>query len=124
MLTLSELVTAIPHCWSVETRGGESFTGKHPAAGQCTVSSLLIQKYCGGSIIGCTVGSSKYSHVKHYFNELPGGVRVDVTAGQFSKQRVMRQFKVNPDGSTYIFGDTWARVEILEHAVRTYLWAN
>src|SRR5437868_3133593 len=80
-LTLDQLIRAIPHVWSPETRGNDRYTGDHPAAGQCVVSSLLIQRHCGGEIIRCHVGGD-YG-VVHYFNELEGGVKVDVTGAQF-----------------------------------------
>ena len=83
MLTLDDLIYGIPLSWGDDTRGNERAFGKHPAAGQCTVSSLLIQKHCGGKIVRCEVGATGYSGIVHYFNELEGGVKVDVTGGQF-----------------------------------------
>lgn len=120
-LTLDELVRAIPLCWNEETRGNEKFTGDHPAAGQCTVSALLIQRHCGGDIIRCQVGGDSYRRVVHYFNELDGGVKIDVAGGQFDRRSPYRLFQANPDPKVYIFNDTWDRVELLEWRVHDLL---
>jgi hypothetical protein len=114
VLTLTELVQVIPLAWNEETRGNEKRSGTHPAAGQCTVSSLLIQRHCGGVIVRCEVGGSTYARVIHYFNELDHGVIVDVTRAQFSHVKPFRKFKKNPDVSLYIFDDTRDRVDLLE----------
>lgn len=116
MLKLDELIYGIPLSWNEETRGNERFTGKHPAAGQCTVSSLLIQRHCGGKIVRTEVGSG-YAGIVHYFNELDGGIKIDVTGGQFKAISPYRKFKRDPDPSTYIFADTWDRVDLLESRV-------
>lgn len=117
-LSLDQLVYAIPFAWSPETRGAERYSGQHPAAGQCVVSSLLIKRHCGGDIVYCQVGGNRQSdRTVHYFNELPGRVKVDVTAAQFLRVSPYRKFKVNPPENTYIFNDTWGRVDLLESRV-------
>lgn len=123
-LTLDELVRAIPRAWNEDTRGNEKFTGTHPAAGQCTVSALLIQRHCGGDIIRCQVGGDSYRRVVHYFNELDGGVKIDVAGGQFDLRSPYRMFQRNPKQSLYIFNDTFDRVEHLEYRVLDVLNAN
>lgn len=107
-LTLGDLIHTIPLAWSAETRGKETFRGKSPAAGQCTVSSLLIQRHCGGIIMACAVGRAP-----HYFNDI-NGVWIDVTRQQFPRTWPYRSLKKEPAPSSYIFSDTWDRVELLE----------
>lgn len=120
-LALGDLVRAIPEVWCPETRGNESYTGDHPAAGQCVVSSLLIQRHCGGDIIRCQVGGESWRRVVHYFNELPGGVKIDVTGAQFDRRSPYRMFQVNPPVKRYIFNDTWERVDLMEWLVKQWL---
>lgn len=115
-MTLDQLIRAIPLAWNDETLGNEKRANNHPAAGQCVVSSLLIQRHCGGDIVRCAVGG-EYRRTVHYFNELEHGVKIDVTGAQFDRRSPYRLFKVNPDKKLYIFDDTWYRVDILESRV-------
>jgi hypothetical protein len=112
-MNLDQLVWAIPESWNEETLGNEKRHGTHKAAGQCIVSSLLVQRHCGGIIVRCNVGRT-YNIAVHYFNELPGGVMIDTTRAQFKSVSPYSSFKKNPPEDTYIFKDTWARVDILE----------
>lgn len=116
MIPLGDLIRAIPEAWSDETRGNEHREGRHPAAGQCTVSSLLIRRHHGGRIIGCVVGATR-----HYFNDLEG-IWLDVTRAQFGA-RMWPYKKITPDPSptSFIFNDTWDRVDILENRVMRVL---
>lgn len=123
-LSLDDLVYAIPKAWNAETLGNEKRVGDHPAAGQCVVSSLLVQRHHGGIIIRCEVGGESWNRVRHYFNELEGGVTIDTTRAQFGGngwRKPHRLFLKNPPTKTYIFDDTWHRVEILEERVREVL---
>lgn len=119
MFTLEQLITHLPLAWNEETRGNDksprSTTG-HMAAGQCIVSSLLVQRHFGGIIVRCEVGGDVYNRITHYFNDI-GGVMIDTTRAQFSNQAPYRKFKKNPDVSTYVFNDTWYRVDLLERRV-------
>lgn len=120
-ISLSDLIEALPYAWNNETRGNEKYHGDHPAAGQCTVSSLLIQRHHGGEIVRCEVGGdSSYGRIIHYFNQIKGAW-IDSTAGQFSKRSPRRKFQVEPKESLYIFRDTWQRVDLLEYRVRDIL---
>lgn len=128
-ISLDDLIYATPKAWNEETRGNDRSTrsnSKQMAAGQCIVSSLLVQRHHGGHIIRCQVGGDTYSRITHYFNELDGGVTVDLTRAQFDgldRRKPHRLFVKNPPTSTYIFnGDTnvlgtMDRVNILEDRV-------
>jgi hypothetical protein len=50
----------------------------NPAAGQCSVTALLLQELLGGRILKTRVGSAW-----HYYNDLGDG-RLDLTASQFA----------------------------------------
>lgn len=120
-LSLDQLVRAIPLAWNNETLGNEKHASNHPASGQCVVSSLLIQRHCGGEIIRCEVGGNhQYLRVKHYFNEI-NGVWVDSTTSQFMLRSPRRLFTRNPPVASYIFNDTWHRVDLLEYRVMDVL---
>lgn len=123
-ISLDDLVYAIPKAWSEETRGNDKSprsTSTHIAAGQCIVSSLLVQRHHGGDIVKCVVGRT-YNTVVHYLNDI-NGVMIDLTRAQFKSVSPYSQFKKNPDPKTYIFnGDanvlgTVERVNILEDRV-------
>lgn len=116
-LTLDELVRALPLAWNDETRESPRYQGQHPAAGQAMASVSLIQRHCGGKILACEVGG-EYSRTKHYINELDGGVRIDVTAGQFMYRSPVRKFqKVEPAKDP----ETLHKVDILEYRVRDFM---
>lgn len=122
-MNLDQLIFAIPLAWSDETRGNDRDKKNgtdHPASGQCIVSSLLVQRHCGGDIVRCSVGGESYNQAIHYFNEI-GGVMIDTTRAQFSPQKPYRKFKKNPDKKLYIFPgaapdilSTWDRVDLLQ----------
>jgi len=46
--------------------------------GQCAVTALIVQDYLGGEILRGTVGEES-----HYWNRLPTGEELDLTASQF-----------------------------------------
>jgi len=126
MITLDDLVYAIPLAWTNETRGDDKYKGYVPegyrttmAAGQCIVSSLLVQRHQGGNIMGCHV-----TDIPHYFNELENGMWVDTTRSQFVGHKSVssiRKVKRNPKAKGYIFDDTRERVDLLERRVEEAL---
>lgn len=118
-MTLEELIRALPLAWNSDTLGNEKHASDHPASGQCTVSSLLIQRHCGGDIIRCEVGGDS-GRIIHYFNEI-NGTWVDSTTSQFLLRSPRRKFLKNPNPQTYIFNDTLYRVDMLEYRVRDVL---
>jgi hypothetical protein len=61
----------------------------NPARGQCGVTALIIQDLLGGELILGEVfaGAAKVGH--HYWNRLPGGREVDLTADQFTPREVV-----------------------------------
>jgi len=61
----------------------ENWRPDNPARGQCGVTSLVVQDLLGGDLIlgEVFVGQTKAGH--HYWNRLPDGAEVDLTADQF-----------------------------------------
>ena len=61
----------------------------NPARGQCGVTALIVQELLGGDLIlgEVFVGDAKVGH--HYWNRLPDGRDVDLTADQFHPPEVI-----------------------------------
>lgn len=81
--------TCDPH--NLETEGWEP---TNPARGQCGVTALVLQDLLGGELIlgEVFVGADKVGH--HYWNRLPDGTEVDLTAGQFFPEEAIVGGKV------------------------------
>ena len=76
--SLARLCTALAASWTARTASPlVAWTPHNPSSGQCAVSALVLQDYCGGEIRRCVVAGTP-----HYFNRIDGQV-VDSTAGQF-----------------------------------------
>lgn len=75
--TPAELYQALKTAWSLESSG--SWTLENPARGQCSVTSLVVQDYFGGSIL-----QTKTHGGTHFYN-LIDGVRWDLTISQFDR---------------------------------------
>lgn len=68
----------------------------NPARGQCGVTALVVQDLLGGDLIlgEVLVEGTKVGH--HYWNRLPDGSDLDVTAGQFAPAEVVSGGQVQP----------------------------
>jgi hypothetical protein len=66
----------------------------NPARGQCGVTALVIQDLLGGDLIlgEVNVGETKVGN--HYWNRLPDGADVDLTADQFHPGEVVTGARV------------------------------
>ncbi|MBB4764130.1 hypothetical protein ACFQFC_07920 [Amorphoplanes digitatis] len=62
---------------------------ENPSRGQCGVTALLVQDLFGGELVlgEVLVDGVKVGH--HYWNRLPGGRDVDLTADQFHPPEVV-----------------------------------
>ena len=70
--------TALASSWTARTASPlVTWTPHKPSSGQCAVSALVLQDYCGGEICRCVVAGTS-----HYFNRIDDQV-VDSTAAQF-----------------------------------------
>lgn len=85
-ISLESLGAAVRAGWGADTCDPHDLRDWHPgnaARGQCGVTALVVQDLLGGELIvgEVFVGEVKVGH--HYWNRLPGGRDVDLTAGQF-----------------------------------------
>lgn len=111
-----KICNALSTNWSGETSYCDDWSPSNPSSGQCAVSALVLQDYCGGEICRCVVAGTP-----HYFNRIDDQV-VDSTAGQFggpaidysastmrSRQRILHH------------ADTRQRYELLKGRVERFL---
>ena len=95
-----QLRTTLAASWTAQTASPlVAWTPHNPSSGQCAVSALVLQDYCGGEIRRCVVAGTP-----HYFNRIDDQV-VDSTAAQFG------MVAINYDTST-----VRSRQRILRHA--------
>lgn len=118
--SLTQLRTALAASWTAQTASPlVAWTPHNPSSGQCAVSALVLQDYCGGKICRCVVVGTP-----HYFNRIDDQV-VDSTAAQFgtvaidydtstvrSRQRILRH------------ADTRQRYELLKGRVKEAMWGR
>lgn len=115
--SLAQLHIALTVSWTAQTASSlVAWTPHNPSSGQCAVSALVLQDYCGGEIRRCVVAGTP-----HYFNRIDDQV-VDSTAAQFgtvaidydtatvrSRHRILRH------------ADTRRRYELLKGRVERFL---
>lgn len=117
--SIVKICNALSTNWSGETSYCDDWSSSNPSSGQCAVSALVLQDYCGGEIRRCVVAGTP-----HYFNRIDGQV-VDSTAAQFgmvainydtatvrSRQRILRH------------ADTCRRYELLKGRVKEAMWVR
>lgn len=78
--------------WGLDTcdpHDADNWHAGNPSRGQCGVTALIVQDLLGGDLIlgEVFVGAEKVGH--HYWNRLPDGAEVDLTADQFSPEEVV-----------------------------------
>ena len=88
----------VAESWSRDTSyTPRLWTPENPATGQCAVTALVVNDLVGGTIIRGMVGRTS-----HYWNDVPGVGRVDLTWSQFPAPTK------RPDG-----GETVGRLRVL-----------
>lgn len=75
-LSRDAVFRAVERAWSPAS--STVWRQDNPAAGQCSVTALLLQEMLGGHLLKTRVGDAW-----HFYNDFGGG-RVDLTAGQFA----------------------------------------
>lgn len=66
-------------CWDMHTSNDrKKWRASVPAYGQCAVTSLLVQDHFGGKLV-----RGEFEGGSHYWNRLPDGTEIDLTASQF-----------------------------------------
>lgn len=74
--SLHSLIIALHRSWGVDT--AQEFDPTNPPKGQCAVTALIVQDEFGGDLLRCATPDGS-----HYWNRLPDGTEIDLTAGQF-----------------------------------------
>ncbi|GEM_PF-1696852 len=111
------LAAALRHAWGRDTSYDPAqWSAKNPAWGQCAVTALVIQDYCGGAIV-----SGEVNGIPHYWNRLSSSVEWDLTLTQFGKSA--HHSKAKPCGRDFIlsFPDTMRRYHELQQRVSSHL---
>ncbi|MGC5053336.1 YunG family protein [Micromonospora sp. DT48] len=92
MLDLAVLRPILRAAWGADTcdpHDVRHWRPDNPARGQCGVTALVVQDLLGGELIlgEVFVRDDKVGH--HYWNRLPDGQQVDLTADQFRPEEVV-----------------------------------
>ncbi|WP_434739410.1 YunG family protein [Micromonospora sp. SH-82] len=92
MLDLETLRPILRATWTADTCDPHDLPDwrpDNPARGQCGVTALIVQDHLGGDLILGEVlaHGTKVGH--HYWNRLPDGRHVDLTADQFRPEEVI-----------------------------------
>src|SRR2546423_12595604 len=85
VLSVEMLRPLLRAAWGPDTcdpHGLEDWLPDNPARGQCGVTALVVQDLLGGDLVlgEVYVGQTKVSN--HYWNRLPDGAEIDLTADQ------------------------------------------
>lgn len=92
MLNVSVLRPALRAAWGPDTCDPvdlDHWRSDNPARGQCGVSALVVQDLLGGELMLGEVHREGVKAGCHYWNRLPDGTEVDVTADQFRPGEVV-----------------------------------
>lgn len=89
--------------WQADTSADpDRWDCENPSWGQCAVSALAIQDRFGGHLLrGMTAEGS------HYWNLLPGGIEVDLTAEQFKDRPAT--LRSEPRARAYLLSSSGTR---------------
>lgn len=111
---VTELRDACTEVWAADTSAsGEEWSKDNPSLGQCAVTSLLVQDFCGGELLRTTIQG-----VSHYFNRLPDGTEIDLTRQQFGDNQEL-DVPAEPRDRDYVlsYGPTAERYARLRERV-------
>ncbi|MEV7833855.1 alpha/beta hydrolase [Streptomyces subrutilus] len=97
--TLADLEAAIRAGWSAETSepadlSKVAWNADNPAWGQCDITALVVQDLVGGDLVLGEVFLDGRQEGYHWWNLLPGGIRVDLTREQFRRGEVVTPGRV------------------------------
>jgi 8-oxo-dGTP pyrophosphatase MutT (NUDIX family) len=92
MVTVGEIRTAVREAWGPDTcdpKGFAEWRADNPGRGQCGMTAMVVQDLLGGELVlgEVQVVGSKVGH--HYWNQLPDGTLVDLTADQFHQDETV-----------------------------------
>lgn len=88
--TLADLEAAIRAGWSAETCEPSDisripWTAENPAWGHCDITALVVQDLVGGDLMLGEVFHEGRQEGYHWWNLMPGGIRIDLTREQFRR---------------------------------------
>lgn len=88
--TLADIEAAIRAGWSAETCEPAdisriAWTAENPAWGQCDITAVVVQDIVGGELVLGEVFLDGRQEGYHWWNLLPGGIRIDLTREQFRR---------------------------------------
>ena len=112
LVRVAILSRTIRAAWNAETSVRDDWNLECPSAGQCAVTSLVVQDFFGGDLLQSTVQG-----VSHYWNRLPDGTEVDLTRDQFDRFLLDRDPSVRDRTYVLSFPKTAMRYQRLRSAV-------
>ncbi|MEU4729251.1 alpha/beta hydrolase [Streptomyces sp. NPDC023588] len=119
--TLADIEAAIRAGWSAETSepasiSGISWTAENPAWGQCDITAVVVQDIVGGELVVGEVFLDGRQEGYHWWNLLPGGIRIDLTREQFRRGEVVTPGRVvtRPPGR---LSRRWEEYQLLRQRV-------
>ena len=117
-MDIERLYRAVKMAWEEDTAAGE-WREEVPSMNQCAVTSLVVQDYLGGTLQRQLLNDGD----SHYWNRLPNGMDVDMTAEQFNYTKQYREGPVVIREREYVLGypDTLKRYELLRDRVKKIL---
>jgi hypothetical protein len=86
MLEIETLRPLVEAAWGRDTCdpvGRDEWRPENPSGSQCGVTALVVQDLLGGDLIHGEVHIAGAKAWNHYWNRLPDGTEVDLTADQF-----------------------------------------
>ncbi|WP_328470535.1 hypothetical protein OHA21_04800 [Actinoplanes sp. NBC_00393] len=92
MIELDTVTTVLRAAWGADTCDPHDLPDwrpDNPARGQCGVTALVVHDLFGGELVLGEVHVDGVRTGYHYWNRLPGGREVDLTAGQFRPDEVI-----------------------------------
>ena len=79
--TVPGFTDRIKACWDAETSNDRTCWREDVRAyGQCAITALIVQDRFGGELM-----RGEFEAGSHYWNRLPDGVEIDLTASQFDR---------------------------------------
>jgi hypothetical protein len=127
MFELKDVVEALEASWNRDTAfDKDDWNTENPARGHCVVSSLVVQDYFGGELLGYSVEGPGIRET-HFVNQLEDGTVIDTTETQYISTVHMTLKSVRLDGFASIRekrlsdNDTRRRYEFLKSRVESYL---
>ena len=97
MLTVEELRARLRAAWGPDTcypDSSEDWRPDNPARDQCGMTALVVQDLLGGELILGEVHVDGTKVGNHYWNRIPDGTELDLTAEQFLPGEVVANGRV------------------------------